>query len=109
MSALFRKLSNELRRQLGLGESNELRRQRKAVKRKERFESPLWRRDLELAQRNYDSYDDYVSHQSSKLAHVHHRRIEAGKEDPAEFIRRFSDCEPLPEARSVLCLGARLG
>jgi len=106
---LYFTLSSWLLRRFGRRESKEQRWHRKAVRRKERFESAVWGHDHDLSKRKYASYEEYAAHQSSKLAHVHHRRVRDGKEDPGEFIRRFSGCEVLKQAHSVLCLGARLG
>ena len=55
------------------------------------------------------SYDEYVAHQASKLDKVVHRLRETEDQDYADFKRRFEGCGALREARSVLCLGARLG
>jgi SAM-dependent methyltransferase len=106
---LLRKLSKKVRRKLGLMRSNDFRKQQKTSERKARFESPLWQRDSQLAQRKYTNYDEYLSHQSSKLSRVLHRLGETADEDLAEFTRRFAGCEALEQARAVLCLGARLG
>lgn len=73
------------------------------------FENERWQRGADQAKRNYASYDDYVTHQASKLDKIAHRLRETEDEDYAEFKRRFEGCAALREARSVLCLGARLG
>ncbi len=73
------------------------------------WESEQWQRDAGLARRGYSSYDEYLSHQASKLDGIIDRLRETEDEDFAEFLRRFEGCEALSEARSVLCLGARLG
>lgn len=73
------------------------------------WESERWQRDAGLARRGYGSYDEYLSHQASKLDDIIDRLRETEDEDYAEFLRRFESCDPLSEARSVLCLGARLG
>jgi hypothetical protein len=54
-------------------------------------------------------HEAYAEHQRAKLGHILGRLNETLEEDLAEFKRRFRDCSPLPEARNVLCLGARLG
>lgn len=72
-------------------------------------DSELWVRDGETAHRRYSDYQQYLDHQASKLPQVVdqlHRNLER---DFAEYKERFASCEPLKEARSVLCLGARLG
>lgn len=107
--ALVRKLSKAVRRMFGLTEANDLREKRKAEERKIRFDSVLWERDSQIARRNYGKYDDYIEHQSAKLSRIRHRLDETVEEDLAEFLRRFSLCEELKEARVILCLGARLG
>lgn len=82
----------------------------KARVRKERFlDAERWEHGEAFARRRYDSYDEYVSHQAAKLDQIAHRLRETEDDDFVEFKRRFETCEPLGEARSVLCLGARLG
>jgi SAM-dependent methyltransferase len=82
----------------------------KARKRDARFsENERWQRGADQARRSYASYDDYVAHQASKLGKIVHRLRETEDEDYAEFRRRFEGCAALHDARSVLCLGARLG
>lgn len=73
------------------------------------WESKRWQHDAGMARRGYGSYDEYLSHQASKLDGIIDRLRETEDEDFAEFRRRFEGCSPLSEARSVLCLGARLG
>jgi len=94
----------------GLGESG---RQRKiAAKekaRQEKFESDRWQQGNKMAQRSYQSYEEYVNHQGAKLDKIIHRLHETEDEDFADFKHRFETCEALSEARSVLCLGARIG
>ena len=95
----------------GFGREARLRKQaEKARLRLEQFyRSDNWQVGTEFAQRRYSSYEDYVEHQKSKLAKIVHRLRENEDEDFAEFKRRFETCPALREARSVLCLGARLG
>jgi len=81
----------------------------KAAAREAAFRSDAWQRDNAFAKRVYGSYDEYVTHQSSKLDRIHDRLTGRESEDLASFISRFKACAPLQEARSVLCLGARLG
>lgn len=106
--ALVKRLYNILR--YGLGEGARARKSaRKNQKRQERFESELWQRDGQMAQRKYASYEDYVKHQALKLDRVIHRLHETEAEDFADFRNRFEHCAQLSRARTVLCLGARLG
>jgi SAM-dependent methyltransferase len=62
-----------------------------------------------FAQRHYASYEDYLAHQSSKLDGIIERLRETDDAEYEEFRERFASCEALRAARSVLCLGARLG
>ena len=106
--ALAKRVLNILR--YGLGEGARVRKAaRKNRKRQETFESDLWQRDGQIAQRRYASYDEYVEHQASKLDRVIHRLRETEQEDFDDFRNRFQNCEQLRGARTVLCLGARLG
>ena len=73
------------------------------------FDSDLWSRDDDFAQRKYASYDDYVKHQSSKLDRIKDRLQGREDDDLAMFVERFQGCSALGDARTVLCLGARLG
>lgn len=108
MKAL-RRLSNISKYGLGPG-ARERKRADKEQRRLERFfESGLWEHDEEGARRKYASYDAYVEHQASKLEKIAHRLREKEDEDFAEFKRRFATCAALAGARSMLCLGARLG
>lgn len=85
-------------------------RQRKQRQRKARFASDLWQqRDRNLARRRYASYEEYLTHQASKLDNIYARRVAKEADAEATFRRRFLDYEPLRGARNVLCLGARLG
>ncbi len=105
----LKRLSNIIR--YGLGPDARLKKEADKEKiRQARFwESKRWQRDAGLARRGYSSYDEYLSHQASKLDGIIDRLRETEEEDFAEFLRRFEGCQPLAEARSVLCLGARLG
>lgn len=89
------------------------RERKRADKEKERrsrfFEAGLWEHNEDGARRLYASYDEYVAHQAAKLDKIAHRLREREEEDFAEFRRRFATCAALQGARSVLCLGARLG
>jgi SAM-dependent methyltransferase len=104
----LKRITNILR--YGVGpRARERKEAKKAEDRKKRFESERWERDQDLAQRKYESYDEYVAHQSGKLDQIIHRLKETEAEDFADFRDRFEHCVPLSEARTVLCLGARLG
>jgi SAM-dependent methyltransferase len=105
----WRRVSNVAR--YGVGPAARQRKKAaKAERRDARFlENERWLRGADQAKRSYASYDDYVTHQVSKLAKIVHRLHETEDEDFAEFKRRFEGCAALREARSVLCLGARLG
>jgi SAM-dependent methyltransferase len=89
------------------------RERKRAEKEKERrtrfYEAGLWEHSEDAARRRYASYDEYVEHQAAKLDKIAHRLREREEEDFAEFRRRFASCTALQGARSVLCLGARLG
>jgi SAM-dependent methyltransferase len=95
----------------GLGAAASARKQAdKEQRRRERFyESGLWEHADDGARRKYASYAEYLDHQASKLDKIAHRLREKEDEDLAEFRRRFETCAALAGARSVLCLGARLG
>lgn len=94
----------------GVGKGGKKRKQAaKETARRAKFESDRWQQGSEMAQRNYKSYEEYVHHQESKLDKIIHRLRETEDEDFADFKRRFETCEALSEARSVLCLGARIG
>lgn len=107
-SKVVKRIRNILR--FGLGEkARERKREAKTAAREARFDSSLWQRDGDLARRQYGSYDEYLEHQAAKLDNIKHRLDETQAEDYADFVRRFEGCAPLRRARSVLCLGARLG
>jgi SAM-dependent methyltransferase len=95
----------------GLGAQGRERKQAdKEQLRRERFHDPdLWEHGEAGARRRYASYDEYVAHQASKLDKIASRLHEKEDEDFVEFRRRFATCAALDGARSVLCLGARLG
>lgn len=95
----------------GYGEAGKrLKRRAKAARRADRFsDETIWEQRDGFARRSYASYEAYVEHQRAKLTHHLPQLNETLADDLAEFKRRFVDCTPLREARSVLCLGARLG
>lgn len=105
---LPKKLKNVLRFGVGPG----AKRRKKALKLKERalaFEARFRPGKAALVSRGYASYDAYVAHQASKLDAIIGRLREVEADDYAEFVRRFTACGPLRSARTILCLGARLG
>jgi SAM-dependent methyltransferase len=105
----LKRLSNISKYGLGAA-GRERKRADKEQRRRERFhDADLWEHGEDGAQRKYASYDAYVEHQASKLDQIVHRLREKEDEDLAEFRRRFATCAGLAGARSVLCLGARLG
>ncbi len=94
----------------GPGEKGRARKQAdKRAAKAARFASDRWTQEGDFARRRYESYDEYVQHQASKLAGVADRLRETEQRDFDHFLERFSACRPLSEMRSVLCLGARLG
>jgi SAM-dependent methyltransferase len=108
MKALKR-LSNISKYGLG-AQARERKRADKERRREARFQdAELWEHSEQGARRRYASYDEYVEHQASKLDKIAPRLREKEDEDFAEFRRRFATCAALEGARSLLCLGARLG
>lgn len=106
--AVVKRLNNILK--YGLGSAARERKQAdKAQRRQARFASALWQHDTDLCHRQYESYEAYLSHQAAKLDGISHRLNETEAEDLASFKARFQGCPGLEGARSVLCLGARLG
>jgi SAM-dependent methyltransferase len=105
----WRRMSNVAR--YGIGASGRERKKAAKAKRRESrfFGSERWQRDADRATRIYGTYGEYVAHQASKLDKIVDRLRETEDQDYADFKRRFEGCGPLREARSVLCLGARLG
>src|SRR5262245_21308560 len=97
--SVFKDLIRRLR-QGAKRKAKEQKERARAQARRLRFESESWQRNQFLARRQYDSYDDYLRHQTEKLAHVRHRLDETYADDLAEFKRRFSTCEALRETRS---------
>ena len=109
LGKIWRRMSSIARYGIGPA-ARERKKADKARSRDARFsENARWHRGEHQAQRSYASYDEYVTHQASKLDKVMHRLRETEDNDYTEFKRRFEGCAPLREARSVLCLGARLG
>jgi SAM-dependent methyltransferase len=105
----LKRVANILKYGLGSGARGR-KRADQARAREERFlNADRWQHGEEFARRRYTSYDEYVVHQGAKLDKILDRLQETEPEDFAEFKHRFAACAPLAEARSVLCLGARLG
>jgi SAM-dependent methyltransferase len=105
----LKRLSNISKYGLGAGARERKRMDKEETRRARFYESGLWEHSDEGARRKYASYDEYLDHQASKLDRIAHRLREKEDEDFAEFRRRFATCAALEGARSVLCLGARLG
>jgi SAM-dependent methyltransferase len=105
----LKRLSNISKYGLGAGARERKRMDKEETRRARFYESGLWEHSDEGARRKYASYVEYLDHQASKLDRIAHRLREKEDEDFAEFRRRFATCAALEGARSVLCLGARLG
>jgi SAM-dependent methyltransferase len=101
--------SNVIRYGFGAaGRARKLRRQEES--RARQFgDATRWTQDGALARRIYASYDEYVDHQAAKLPVIAERLRAREERDLAQFRERFATCRWLTGARSVLCLGARLG
>src|SRR4051812_7406462 len=85
-------------------------RQRLRQERRQRgFASEVWQHDQDISVRRYQSYDDYLAHQKSKLANIEHLLVESSEQRVARFRQRFELLTELPPHASVLCLAARLG
>jgi SAM-dependent methyltransferase len=108
LKARIKHILNVLR--YGTGPEARQKKRLKKLKQKEaKFESDRWEQTGDLARRRYDSYDEYVSHQASKLDKVIDRLKRNELAELNEFRERFQLCSALADARSILCLGARLG
>ena len=105
---IVRRISNILRYGVGPA-ARERKRAAKDRQREEKFKSDRWQESGDIVKRQYASYDEYISHQGEKLDKIIHRLKETEEEDFADFKDRFQGCKSLSGARSVLCLGARLG
>jgi SAM-dependent methyltransferase len=105
----WRRLSNIAR--YGFGPEGRERKQAAKARRREAgfFEDDRWQHGEAGSRRVYGSYEEYLQHQGAKLDEILPRLRETEDEDFAEFRRRFEGCPQLREARSVLCLGARVG
>ena len=105
---LLRRMYNIIK--YGVGErARERKRADKQEKKEAAFQSDRWQQGDDLARRRYESYDQYVEHQASKLDKVIDRLQENQDEVLREFLERFRACSQLRDVGSVLCLGARLG
>lgn len=107
--ALLKRINNILRFGFGAEALEEKRAQKTAARQASFASSEAWERQAGFATRRYESYEAYLRHQATKLDLVSDRLEETKDEDFREFKRRFEICAPLQGARSVLCLGARLG
>jgi SAM-dependent methyltransferase len=102
ISAVLRSAISKVRK----GENNAANSRR----RNDRFnDHSRWTHHSDVSQRNYQSYEQYVEHQSSKLDNIVDQLERRHARDFQDFRCRFETCAPLREARNVLCLGARLG
>ena len=98
-----------LRRALG-ALTKERRKARKREQRMADYASEIvWDRACQFPRRCYGSYAEYENHQRSKLNRIGSRLNRREEEDYPVFLERFRACKQLEGARSVLCLGARLG
>jgi SAM-dependent methyltransferase len=95
------------------GGGADARRRKQAAKKRRRIEhfddATRWTKDGDIVKRNYSSYAEYVDHQATKLSGVAAQLGRNEKRDLADFNNRFQSLVTLREARTVLCLGARLG
>jgi SAM-dependent methyltransferase len=65
--------------------------------------------DNSFKKRKYSSYDDYVSHQKSKLKTKEKSLKNNHNHHVERFYQRFHNCEYIKMNSNVLCLGARTG
>ncbi len=107
--AALKKLSNIVKYGLGEQARGRKRADKKKLRQSQFSDSELWRREDDFARRAYASYDDYLSHQASKLDKVADRLRQNEEDVFQEFKERFESCAELSGARTVLCLAARLG
>lgn len=100
---LFASLAREIRKSWAIRHLNRVRRSA-AV--------PAWERRQggRFSVRRYDSYDDYVAHQKSKLALLEGVLLEEYDRDfVAQLSARLRKVDRVKPGASVLCLAARLG
>ncbi len=78
--------------------------------RQERFAaSDNWMVGNGLARREYQTYDDYIANQRSKLERVETQLRKHQDDAYNRFRSMFEACDALKGRRNVLCLGARIG
>lgn len=100
---LFSALAREIRKSLAIRRLNRARRT---------IEVPAWERRAggRFSVRRYDSYEDYVAHQKSKLALLEGVLLEEyDREFVAQLAARLRKVDRVKSGASVLCLAARLG
>ena len=73
------------------------------------FQSEAWQHQGGISRRRYNSYDDYVAHQSEKLEQIGGEAFVNPEKAVKMFRRRFELITELPPKASILCLGARRG
>ncbi len=105
---VIKKVAESVRRRIDPN-AKERKRERIERERQAKFSSERWRHDDEIAKRSYADYEEYLHHQASKLDGIIDRLQEKQDADFQDFVDRFRGCSALSEARTVLCLGARLG
>jgi hypothetical protein len=85
-------------------------RQRLRQERRQRaFAGEAWQHAPDISARRYQSYDDYLAHQKSKLANIEDLLVDESENRIANFRKRFELLTELRPHASVLCLAARLG
>jgi SAM-dependent methyltransferase len=81
----------------------------KMDKRRERFLSTEWTHGADgISRRNYETYENYKSHQASKLALLRSEIVEPN-EERTKLFRNSLSLILLKPTSSVLCLAARRG
>ena len=81
---------------------------RKQAQRTE-FQSEAWQHEGGVSRRRYNTYEDYVAHQSEKLEQIGGEAFVNPEKAVRMFRRRFELISELPPKASVICLGARRG
>ncbi len=97
----WRRFSGLMKERRPLPEKTAAHAARMATKRAE-FESELWQHEGGLSVRRYDSYDDYVAHQSDKLNQIDNRPYAKPDKIIQMFRRRFELVTEMPQ-RAHLC------
>lgn len=105
---VIKKIAKSIRRTIDPN-AKARKRERRKQERNAKFASARWQHGGEVAKRSYAGYEDYLHHQSTKLDNIIDRLQEKQDADFEDFVERFRACSILSEARTVLCLGARLG